>query len=309
MILHDVTVPPELDGTRLDKAVAKLIPGLSRARSKRMLGEAIRVNGCYRPKATPVATGDRITVADHALAGSPNAPAEPSADAPLTVAYESESVLVVDKPAGQPTAPLRSGERGTLVNALLGYLPSLQGVGFSPREPGLVHRLDTATSGLVLVAKTASAFETLREALQAGHLQKTYRLVCAEAGLADEGTLTFPLANHPKDSRRVLACTHPRDVMRLGPRPATTDYRVLRRKAPWALVEVVVAKALRHQIRAHFAAIEHPLAGDVLYGGEAVVEHHALHASRLAFAGTEGVEAFDVTSSDPEFVAQLLGAG
>src|SRR5690606_22597514 len=87
----------------------------------------------------------------------------PEPDAPLTVRWESDAVIVVEKPAGQATAPLRADETGTLANALLGHYPELAGIGYSPREPGIVHRLDTETSGLVVVARTAKAFETLRE--------------------------------------------------------------------------------------------------------------------------------------------------
>jgi 23S rRNA pseudouridine1911/1915/1917 synthase len=220
-------------------------------------------------------------------------------------------VIVADKPGGQPTAPIRAGETGTLANALVGHHPELAGIGHSPREPGLVHRLDTDTSGVVVAARTAEAFETLKEALKDHRLEKSYLAVCASEGLPDEGTIEFPIANHPKDQRRVYPCIHPRDVMRYEPRPASTSYRVERRVGPWALVRVEVARALRHQIRAHFAAIEHPLAGDVLYGGAPVraLGRHALHAARVAFAGGAGVEAFDVESPLPAEIAVLLEAG
>src|SRR6185312_6280368 len=255
-------VPPELDGERLDKAAAKLAKGLSVARVKRAIeGGHVRVDGRRRAKGAPVRAGETITIVLEEVP-APDAPAVADPDAQLVVRFESPAVLVVDKPAGQPTAPLRAGERGTLVNALLGRFPALAGIGYGPREPGVLHRLDTGTSGLVIVARSAAAFAVLRAALLDGRIEKKYLLVCASDGLADEGTIAHPIANHPKDQRRVLACITPRDVMRYTPRQASTRYRVIRRGGAHALVEATVEKALRHQIRAHFASIEHPLVGD-----------------------------------------------
>jgi 23S rRNA pseudouridine1911/1915/1917 synthase len=178
------------------------------------------------------------------------------------------------------------------------------------REPGIVHRLDTETSGALLVARTAAAFDELRVALKEGRLDKTYLLVCSQQGLADEGTVDFPLANHPKDQRRVYACIHPRDVMRYDPRPATTQYRVVRRAGIWALVEATVGKALRHQLRAHFAAMGHPLAGDELYGGSVIraLGRQALHASRIAYRGGPVVPAFEAQVPLPKDISTLLDA-
>ena len=312
---RELSVPANLDGARLDKVIAQLLPELSRARARRAIDlGAVRVNGRRLPKGGTVATGDvvRIDVAQVA-----DTPAVPTPGAPLHVLLETASVVVVDKPAGQPTAPLRPGETGTLVNALLGRYPELipapDGVviGHSAREPGVIHRLDTETSGAVVVARSAAAFETLKAALRDGQLGKRYLLVCASEGLPDEGTIEFPLANHPKDQRRVYACIHPRDVMRYEPRPAVTGYRVLRRAGNWALVEASASKALRHQIRAHFAAIEHPLAGDELYGGPVIraLGRHALHASHVAWAGAGGVGAFSVDVPLPKEMAALLDVG
>ncbi|MCL2447535.1 MAG: RluA family pseudouridine synthase [Polyangiaceae bacterium] len=312
---RELVVPASLEGARLDKALAELVPELSRARVKRAIDMgAVRVNGRRQAKGATVNEGDllRIDVAQVA-----DAPAVASAGAPLRVLFETNEVAVVDKLAGQPTAPLRPGEVGTLVNALLGKYPELVPgddgavVGHSAREPGIVHRLDTETSGAVVVARTPAAFETLKTALKEGRLEKHYLLVCAEQSLPDEGTIEFPLANHPKDQRRVYPCVHPRDVMRYEPRPATTHYRVIRRAGTWALVESKVDKALRHQIRAHFAAIGHPLAGDELYGGHVIraLGRHALHASRVAFGGDGTVGAFDVTVPLPKDMAALLEAG
>jgi 23S rRNA pseudouridine1911/1915/1917 synthase len=305
----ELHVTETLDGARLDKATVELAEGkLSRARVKKAIeaGE-VRVNGRRRAKGSLVSKGDVITLeADLSL----DEAAAAEAGAPLVVRFETAAVVVVDKPAGQPTAPLKPGETGTLANAIVARYPETAGIGYSPREPGLLHRLDTDTSGLVVVARTADAFAELKDALKDGRIEKRYLLVCASDGLADDGTIAFPLASHPKDQRRVLACVHPRDVMRNAPRPASTTYRVVRRSGEWALVEADVSKALRHQIRAHFAAIEHPLVGDVLYGGTVIpgLGRHALHASRVTFHGDPEL-AFDVESELPPELAALVPTG
>lgn len=299
-------VPEELHGERLDKAAAKLATGMSVARLKRAIEEGhVRVDGRRRPKGAPVSKGETITIATAGVA-APDEPAVPEPDAALAVRFEAASVLVVDKPAGQPTAPLRAGERGTLANALVGRYGELAGVGYGPREPGILHRLDTFTSGLLVVARTSSSFTALRSALQEGRIAKKYQLLCASEGLADEGTIAHPLANHPKDQRRVLACIHPRDVMRYAPRPATTRYRVLERGTRYALVEAVAEKALRHQIRVHFASIGHPLLGDELYGSSERVGRHALHASHVSFEGAGDVPAFSIDSPLPADLRALM---
>ena len=303
-------VPEELHGERLDKAAAKLAAGMSVARLKRAIEEGhVRVNGRRRPKGAPVSKGETITIATEGVA-APDEPAVAEPEAALTVRFEAPAVLVVDKPAGQPTAPLRTGERGTLANALVGHYPELAGVGYGPREPGILHRLDTFTSGLLVVARTSPAFATLRAALQSGRIAKRYLLLCVSEGLADEGTIAHPLANHPKDQRRVLACIHPRDVIRYAPRPATTRYHVIERGPRYALVEAVAEKALRHQIRVHFASIGYPLLGDELYGSPEKLGRHALHASHVSFEGEQGdgasVPAFSVDSPLPDDLRALM---
>jgi 23S rRNA pseudouridine1911/1915/1917 synthase len=313
--VRELVVPDSLDGARLDRALAQLLPELSRARVKRAIElGAVRVNGRRVPKGGTVARGDALRVDVTQVLDTP---AVASPEAPLKVVLETDRVVVVDKPAGQPTAPLRPGETGTLVNAVLGRYPELipagldSFVGHSSREPGIVHRLDTETSGAVVVARDAEAFEELKAALKAEQIDKRYLLVCSGEGLPDEGEIDLPLANHPKDQRRVYACVHPRDVMRYEPRPACTRYRVVQRTSAWALVEARVGKALRHQIRAHFAAIEHPLAGDELYGGVVIraLGRHALHAARVAYAGGPSVAPFDASVALPKDMAALLEAG
>ena len=306
-------------GARLDKLLVQKVPGLGRAGAKRLFAEGrVRVfpggegRGHKADKGDVAAAADVIEIDLDAAAHGTAAVADP--DTPLDVVLETPHVIVIDKPAGQPTAPLDPGERGTVANALLARYPELAGIGFSPREPGLCHRLDTGTSGLVLAARTKSAFETLTLALKEGRLDKRYLVICAAQDLPETGTIDIPLAPHPKDRRRVYPCVHPRDVARYAPRPATTTYTKLREHGAWALVEVKAPKAARHQIRAHFAAIDHPLAGDALYGGPPLPGHHdgekarhALHAHHITWKGDAEVPAFTVESPLPADLAALLG--
>jgi 23S rRNA pseudouridine1911/1915/1917 synthase len=299
--MREVDVPESLDGARLDKALPELLPGVSRSRIRQAIEEGqVTVDGRIRAKGALVHSGDRITVVESAIASREVPPvAEPKA--PLRVEFESASVIVVNKPAGQPCAPLKPGETGTLSNAILGHYPELVGIGYNVREPGLLHRLDNDTSGVLIVARTKPVFDVLRKALIEHQIEKSYLLICKSSDLADQGTISYPIANHPKDARRVLACAHERDVMRNDPRPASPDYKVVERSGHWALVRVHAQKALRHQIRAHFAAIDHPLLGDVLYGGSPDMPRQALHAEGVQYA-----DMFNVTSTMPDDMKRAL---
>ncbi len=300
-----LTVPETLDGERLDKCIVQLYTGATRARVRRAIEESqVRVNGKRGPKSALVHTGDVITFPGEDVSHEMDA-ALPDPNTDPHVVYQDESVIVCNKPAGMPCMPLRPGELGTLASALLAKFPELEGFGYGLREPGLLHRLDTDTSGLVVFARTAAVFENLRESLEDRLIEKEYLVICEEANLTDRGVIEVPLTNHPKDQRRVLACIHPRDVMRLSPRPAVTQYEVLDRKGRWALVKVRLNKASRHQIRAHFAHVEAPLAGDTLYGGPEVpgLTRHALHASRVRH---EPRPSFDVRADLPADMAALL---
>lgn len=308
MSTEERTVPEGLAGERLDKALVQLFVGASRAKAKKAIeAGGVWVNGRRMAKGGVVKSGD-VLACDPSLLMAADEPPVPEPNATLTVRFETSDLLVVDKPAKMPTAPLRVGETGTLAGALLGHYPELEGIGYGMREPGLVHRLDTDTSGLVVVAKNARAFEELRTALKDERIEKEYLLLCAAEGLPDEGEIDIPLANHPKDEKRVLACLHPRDVMRLSPRAALTRYRVEQVAGEFALVRAFAHRALRHQIRAHFAAIDHPLVGDALYGGPEApgLGRHALHAARVAFKGKTVGTTFDVAAELPPDLAELL---
>jgi 23S rRNA pseudouridine1911/1915/1917 synthase len=293
-------------GERLDKVVIAALPGLGRKGARRLFEEGkIKVNGKRPSKGELAREGDEIQIALPTVAG---VGAVPDPEAPLDVRLETSEVVVADKPPRQPTAPLRPGEKGALANALLARYPEMAEIGHSPREPGLVHRLDTDTSGLVMAARTAAAFATLTAGLRSGAVKKSYLLVCASEGLGSSGTIEFPIAHHPKDKKRMYACIHPRDVTRYQPRPASTEFRVERVAGPWALVEARASAAIRHQIRVHFAAIEHPLAGDALYDGPelAGLSRHALHANYIAWKGDAEVDAFEVRSPLPADLASAF---
>jgi 23S rRNA pseudouridine1911/1915/1917 synthase len=301
-------------GGRLDKIVVAALPGVGRAGAKRLFAEGrvhLVPSGGGRPRRA--AKGDVATAGDVVEVDVTPADAAggvvPEPDAPVEVLLERDDIVVVAKPAGQPTAPLDPGERGTLANALVARWPEMAKIGFSAREPGLCHRLDTETSGCVLCARTEGAFTTLTSALKEGRLDKRYLLLCAAADLPETGTIEIPLAPHPKDRRRVYPCVHPRDVARYAPRAATTTYRTLSQHGELALVEASASKAARHQIRAHFAAIGHPLAGDSLYGGPAApgLARHALHAHAITWGGDPTVPAFTIRSELPPDMAALVG--
>jgi 23S rRNA pseudouridine1911/1915/1917 synthase len=319
---HRYTVPEALDGARVDKALVVLAK-LSRSQAKALFDRGVRVNDRRAPKGMPVKAGDVITIEPDEAAGDPSALADKGVA--IDVRFESDEVLVVHKPARIATAPVRPGERGTLANGLIAAYPALAGVGVDPREPGLVHRLDVETSGLVIVARSNAAREELKEAMRRGGVEKRYLAIVApgassarassvraDGDLPDRGTIDYPLADHPKDDRRVFACVHERDIARLHPRDAHTSFVVLKRwkvdGAPRALVEATAARALRHQIRVHFAALGAPLVGDGLYGGPAAPEvgRHALHASRVAYAGGRLVKPFVVEAKLPDDLQALV---
>ncbi|NUP06817.1 MAG: RluA family pseudouridine synthase [Polyangiaceae bacterium] len=304
------TISADDAGVRLDKLLCAKLPGIGRNAVKRLFVDGHVRIGPEGKLARRAAKGD-VGAEGHVVevdVEATDTAAVPDPTAPLTVVLETPQVLVLDKPAGQATAPLAPGEKGALANALLARFPEVACCGFSPREPGLCHRLDTDTSGLVLAARTEEAFTTLTQALRDGRLDKRYLLLVPADGLPEAGTIDIPLAPHPKDRRRVLACTHPRDVARYVPRPAVTTWTKIRESNGVALVEARAPRALRHQIRSHFAAISYPLLGDLLYGGDPShgLGRHALHAHRIAWGGDAVVPAFTSTSPLPPELERLV---
>lgn len=307
-----LTVDASHVGKRLDRFIVDALPELSRARVRVMLDEGrVRVDGRRARKGDPLREGAVVELQGAAPPADFTPVATP--DAPLTVRHEDPALLVVDKPAGQPTHPLKPDEVGTLANALVGRYPETAAVGFRKREPGLLHRLDTDTSGLVLVARTAAAFEALRAAQLSDAITKRY-LALVEGEVASDGVVDLPLVPHRKDPKRVEAVTdHVR--LRAGTRTheARTHYRPARAFDGYTLVEVEISRGFRHQIRAHLAAAGHPLVGDTLYRGPALpeslgsLERHFLHASELRLQHPDDGRELRVVSPLPDDLAAVLG--
>ena len=282
--LDEREVPADAAPDRLDRAVAKLF-GVSRGRAMEWIAEGrVRIGGKRAPKGSPVQPGARISVA----LPPPDRPV-PEPDLPIRIVHADAYLVVADKPAGMPSHPLKPGEKGTAANALVGRFPELAAVGPSPREGGLVHRLDTDTSGLLLSARTDAAHAMLRAQFSARTVEKGY-LALVAGEIHAGGEIALPLLHDPRDPRRMQAASDPEYAAEHGARAAVTRFLPLERKGGFTLLEVEIPTGVMHQIRAHLAFIGHPLAGDALYGGPEVpgLSRHFLHAARLAFAHPDG---------------------
>jgi 23S rRNA pseudouridine1911/1915/1917 synthase len=279
-------VPPAAAGTRLDRFLQACLVGTTRGRCRRLIADgAVRVNGRRAPKGLLLEAGDRIEVTGTVPTDAALKPV-PEPDQPLVVLHADAHVVVVVKPAGVHTQPLRAGERGTIASALVARFPECADAAPDPRDAGLVQRLDRDTSGILLAARTRAAWESLRAAFRAGEVEKTYLALVAGV---PSGPLVVDaaIAPCPGDRRRVVASTDPLAASRPGALPARTEAEVVRPLAGAALVRARTHTGRRHQIRAHLAAAGHPLLGDTLYGGHIAgapatsAARHYLHAAQV----------------------------
>jgi len=283
-VLDERIVPADAPSERLDKAVAKLF-GISRGRAMEWIADdRVRVDGKRAPKGALAPPGSRISV----QRPPPDQPV-PEPDLLIRIVHADAHLVVADKPAGMPSHPLKPGETGTAANALVGRFPELAQVGPSPREGGLVHRLDTDTSGLLLAARTDAAHAMLRAQFSARTVEKRY-LALAAGEIHAGGEIAVPLLHDPRDSRRMQAASDLAYAEEHEARAAVTRFEPVERRGGFTLLDVEIPTGVMHQIRAHLAFIGHPLAGDSLYGGPELPElsRHFLHAARLAFAHPDG---------------------
>lgn len=263
------TIPPELAGHRLDRALAQMFPDYSRSRLADWLKKGrVTVDGGPRRPRDTVIGGEAVVVRPEA---EPAVTSRPEAIA-LAVVFEDEHLLVIDKPAGLVVHPGAGNTHGTLMNGLLHHAPGLESL---PRA-GIVHRLDKDTSGLLLVGKTLTAHTALTRALAAREIDRHYEAVCV-GRLTAGGTIDAPIRRHPVDRKRM-------SVQAEG-KPAVTHYRVLERFAAHTHVAVKLETGRTHQIRVHSAHLGHPLLCDETYGGTRPIEAADLGCGGGAAAG------------------------
>jgi 23S rRNA pseudouridine1911/1915/1917 synthase len=268
---------------RLDRFLVRHLPDCSRRQARLAIGAGgVLVNGRRGRKGYTVRPGDVVRADLSILDGEPTAQPELQ----VSTLYVDEAVVAVDKPAGMPSIALRADDRDTLANYLLGHYPELRALGGSPFEAGLVHRLDTPTSGVLVAARTVAAWDDLRAQFRARRVQKLYLAVVA-GNVTTRGIVATAIAHRPRRPREMAVCVDPAHAQVLRARPALTRYRPLRRFDNATLLAVRIPTGVRHQIRVHLASIGHPIVGDQLYADTAsarAADRLLLHAVRLGIS-------------------------
>jgi 23S rRNA pseudouridine1911/1915/1917 synthase len=299
-MVRTATAGPEDSGIRLDIFVAKGFSAPSRSFAARLIDEGrVRVNGRKARASYRVLEGDAVE------ADFPEAPEKSGIKAEqieLTVVYEDDDIIVLDKPKGLVVHPGAGRSSGTLVNALLGRENSLSSIGGTER-PGIVHRLDKDTSGLLVVAKNDRAHVRLSADLQARRMGRKYWAIARGSFHEDSGSIDVPVGRSQSDRRKMAA--------RPDGRAAVTHFKVLERFPGYTLLELKLESGRTHQIRVHLSYIGHPVAGDAQYGGtegELGLASQALHAvalelnhpadgRRMSFSSNPGAEFADALDS------------
>lgn len=289
-------VPADAGGMRVDVWLAGAL-ALPRARVKELLERgAVRIGGRPPRKGDRTVAGARVEVT---LPDDDPRPV-PQPELPLRLLHVDAQLVAVDKPAGLPSHPLAPGERGTVVNALVARHPECADASADPREGGLVHRLDTLTSGVLLAARAPEVWKAVREAFSGREVDKRY-LAVVTGPIADAGEIDLPL-RHRSD--------HVEPALSGGGREALTDFRVLSRAGDAALLDVGIRTGVLHQIRAHLAAIGAPVLGDADYGGrpQPGLDRFFLHAARLGLLHPATGSRLEIAAPLPGELARVLGA-
>jgi 23S rRNA pseudouridine1911/1915/1917 synthase len=297
MPLRQYTVKPEDEGLRIDRFLARTPELPSRTFVQKLLKNGrITVNGQIVKASYLLQAGDLVAV-------DFEAPAPPTVEAeniPLDILYEDQDLVVVNKPRGMVVHPAPGNQQGTLVNALLNYCTDLSGIGGVIR-PGIVHRLDKDTSGVLVVAKNDQAHLALARQLKQRTMVRLYLALAHGRLPAPEGTISAPIARHPVHRKKM--------AVRADGRPATTHYRVIEELGPYTLLQVELTTGRTHQIRVHLQHIGHPVAGDQVYGRKTEpfsITGQALHAAVLRFLHPRTGQSLEFTAPLPADFQEVL---
>ncbi|MCL0098894.1 RluA family pseudouridine synthase [Dehalococcoidia bacterium] len=281
-------------GSRLDKYIAEHCE-LSRSHIQQLIAEGrVLLDGQPAKASRKVTFGESIVVS----VPSPITISIAPEDIPLDIVYEDDYVMVIDKPAGLTVHPAPGHRSGTLVNAILAHCPDLMDIKGSIR-PGIVHRLDKDTSGLMMVAKNDAAQVNLSDQIKRRAIKKGYLALVSGHLSPRRGTIEAPIGRHPRDRKRMA-------VISTG-REARTFYHVKEYLGSYSLVEVCTETGRTHQIRVHFSSIGHPLVGDAVYGKRSnLLGRHFLHAHRLGFRLPSGGDFVEFESALPLDLEEAL---
>ncbi len=293
-------IVPAAAARRVDQVIRAHFPNVSRRLQQEWFAKGlVRLDGEIAKKGAPV-TGGQLCRVDFAPELLRQNRVEPGR---LSILLETEHVVVVDKPARMATAALEGSTVESVAAHLLELYPQMNGIGYSVWDAGLIHRLDTDTSGVVVAAKSSDVFQELVRALRRGSIEKTYLAWVTRVPSQESGTITTWLRPDPHHRRRMIPA-HPNQK---GARACETCYEVVGIEGSLGVIRAKAPTATRHQVRAHLASIGSPLAGDELYRGEQVpgLERHALHAECVAYSGSETCGAFDCRAEVPADLVTL----
>ena len=282
-------------GIRLDRYIAEECPELSRSYIQKLAEEGhITVNGAEVKRSSSLDIGDKVSI----ILPPSVPPSLLAEEIPLNIVYEDDDLLVVDKPAGLTVHPAPGHPNHTLVNAILAHYPHLSGVG-SPGRPGIVHRLDKNTSGLIVVAKNDAAQQNISAQIKARSVTKRYLVLVMGHLSPDRGIIEAPIGRDPGNRKRMAVVS--------GGREARTQYRVIKYIDNYTLLEVSPETGRTHQIRVHLAAIGYPVVGDEVYGTRSpILRRQFLHAHHLGFRLPSTGEQVELSSELPSDLEETL---